>query len=264
MIIENIYTGAEEMTLKVLVRTASEQNIRIIVKDSKMDFTVLMNRYAPVNGDFVFYVNMPLVRNSVDLILVNDADGSDNGFEYLGYEKLPLEKRLDVIDFTTYHLNEFLRFIQKFCYNCGLLEINDPANDKDYYVSEKNHFFIKYLDVITDYETGQPIETPARICVNSGLIEVSKQYFRGYTVPMRMATLLHEYSHPYINTDKDNETEADINGLIIYLGLGYPRIEAAEAWCQIFINYPTDQNVSRIDVIRQFITDFDNNQIVIN
>jgi hypothetical protein len=34
-----------------------------------------------------------------------------------------------------------------------------------------------------------------------------------------MAILLHEYSHFYVNQDINNESEADLNGLLIYLGL---------------------------------------------
>jgi hypothetical protein len=51
---------------------------------------------------------------------------------------------------------------------------------------------------------------------------------------MRFAILCHEFSHFYVNEDMDNESEADINGLLIYLGLGYPRIEGYQAFLEVF------------------------------
>ena len=55
----------------------------------------------------------------------------------------------------------------------------------------------------------------------------------------------------------DDEVEADLNALLIYLGLGYPRIEAFEVFAQTFISAPTDQNQVRYDKIKQFIDEFE-------
>lgn len=264
MIQQKIYTNFEEMTLRVRVKTEVPQDIFIVVNDSEQKDTVLLDRFAPVQpGEFDFLVPMPQCRKYVDLQLMDQNGG--NGFEYVGFAKEPLVKRLDMIDFETYHLQEFLAFIQKFSYNCGSLRTNDPTNDRDYYTSSKvnPHFFIKYLDVITDYTTGQPLDTPARISMGAPLIEVSKEYFKKYTVPGRMATLLHEYCHPYANTNPDDESEADLNGLIIYLGLGYPKWEAQQVWLEIFSKTDTPQNEQREKLIHSFIEDFDNMQMIL-
>jgi len=261
-LIQRIFTGSDAMTLKITVSTQSEQNIRLIIQDASQVNTVLTDRTAPVNGTFEWLIGLPLVRDYVDVILVNQSDNdSDRLFTYDGFKKLSLEKRMDVIDFSKYNLSSYIKFIQKFCFNAGVLRTNDPANTQDYYRDENWHFFIKYLPVIRD-ENGMESTTPARISVDNALIEVSQKYFINYTVPMRMACLLHEYSHPFINEDPDDESEADLNGLIIYLGLGYPRYEAAEAWCTIFDDMQTEENMERIAIIAQFIEDFDNNKIV--
>jgi hypothetical protein len=76
------------------------------------------------------------------------------------------------------------------------------------------------------------------------------------TIPMRMAILLHEFSHFYLNSDISNETEADLNGLTIYLGLGYPIREAYEAFGTTFIGYPSEQNKKRYDIINKFIREY--------
>jgi hypothetical protein len=84
------------------------------------------------------------------------------------------------------------------------------------------------------------------------------------TVPNRMAILLHEFSHIFVNENMDDEVEADLNALNIYLSLGYPRIEAFEVFTQTFIDTPTDENKVRFDYIKNFIDDFDNNTVNFN
>ena len=91
--IQKIFTGIESMTLKVSVSTQSEQDIRLIVRDSNQANTVLTDRFATINGNYDFYVMMPLCRNYVDLIIVNDKDGSDSSFTYNGFKKVHLDMR---------------------------------------------------------------------------------------------------------------------------------------------------------------------------
>ena len=77
-----------------------------------------------------------------------------------------------------------------------------------------------------------------------------------------MAILLHEFAHFYLNKNIDDETEADLNGLLIYLGLGYPRIEGYEAFLQVFEGSPTAENKKRYDVINEFIQNFEKKKFV--
>ena len=83
-----------------------------------------------------------------------------------------------------------------------------------------------------------------------------------YTVPMRMAILLHEFAHFYLNENIDDEIEADLNGLLVYLGLGYPRIEGYQAFLDVFQTNPNQANKNRYDVINNFIRDVDNKKFV--
>jgi hypothetical protein len=76
-----------------------------------------------------------------------------------------------------------------------------------------------------------------------------------------MAILLHEFSHYYLNTDMANETEADLNGLLIYLGLGYPRVDAYNVFTQVFATSPTELNKDRMKILDDFIRNFENKYI---
>jgi hypothetical protein len=110
---------------------------------------------------------------------------------------------------------------------------------------------------------GQELNTPARISKRTGIIQVSKKSFEKMTIPMRLAILCHEFSHFYLNETMDDEVEADLNGLLIYLGLGYPRIEAYQAFLETFKGVPSEQNKERYDVINKFINDFEKINMVI-
>ena len=127
-------------------------------------------------------------------------------------------------------------------------------------IYNQNNKIIDIYDTIT-HSNGTELNTPARIAKNNGVIEISKKAFDTYTVPMRMAILLHEFSHYYVNENMDDESEADLNGLLIYLSLGYPRIEAHEAWLDVFMDSASEANAERYKIIEKFIKDFENNKI---
>jgi hypothetical protein len=175
--------------------------------------------------------------------------GEDDTFEVESITKGALEKKLDVIDFSNTDVRSFVNFATRFSYNAGTL----PSGT---YVSDDRKFVIKYLPTIED--NGEEQTTPARIDITNGNIEISKKQFVKYTVPNRMAILLHEFSHVYLNDNVDDEVEADLNSLLIYLGLGYPRIDAFEVFAKTFMNAPTEQNKDRYDKIKNFIDNFEN------
>lgn len=249
----NVPTRYEEMTLLLKVRTSSPESIRITVSDAHQPKTVFTDRYKTVEGETIFFVRLPVSGQDVLVEVYNEANGNlpsgqDNTFEVLSITKEQLDKKLDVIDFANPLVRSFVNFATRFCYNSGSI----PTGT---YISDDRNFVIKYFSTIED--NGEEQTTPARIDIDNGVIEVSKRQFQDFTIPNRMAILLHEFSHVYLNDDVDDEIEADLNGLLIYLGLGYPRIEAFEVFGKTFMNAPTEQNKQRYDTIRKFIDDFE-------
>lgn len=250
----SVPTRHEELTLLVKVRTNDPQKIRIRVIDSDQPYTTFTDRFRTVDGESIFFVRMPVSPREALVYIYNEEKGnmqvgSDPSLEVASITKEPLEKKLDVIDFSNSHVRSFVNFATRFSFNAGTL----PSGT---YTSDDRNFVIKYLPTITD--NGQEQTTPARIDIDSGVIEVSKKQFREFTVPNRMAILLHEFSHVYLNDNIDDEVEADLNGLLIYLGLGYPRIEAFEVFAKTFLAAPTQQNKMRYDKIVNFIDNFEN------
>ncbi len=250
----NVPTRHEEQTLLIKVKTTSPQKIRIKVVDAEQPNTSFTDRYKTIDGESIFFVRMPVSPKEALVYVYNEKNGNlpvgqDDSVSVESITKAQLEKKLDVVDLGNPLVRSFVNFATRFCYNAGSLSSGN-------YVSDDRKFTIQYLPVIKDMGSEQT--TPARIDVDSGLIEVSKKHFMDYTIPNRMAILLHEFSHIFLNDNIDDEVEADLNGLLIYLGLGYPRIEAFEVFAKTFIVAPTEQNKMRYDKIVNFIDNFEN------
>lgn len=130
--------------------------------------------------------------------------------------------------------NSFIKFIEEFSLQAGYL----PSNYKFY--SDDGEYVIHYLPYIPTDNGGIHV-TPARIHITENFIEVSKLHFEKKTVPRRIAILLHEISHNYINQDQDDEEEADENAAKIYLALNYPKTEFVYAFSKSFKTYTDEQ-----------------------
>jgi len=253
-------TRYEEMCLLVKVEVTMPTKVRIKIFDEQKPKIVFTDRYKTINSSFTFQVNMPITSKSIIISVYDDKKGNtrqdqEKNIRVVAVDKTPLQKRIDVVDIHNPTIAYFVDFAQRFCYNAPYLDANKS------YQSDNGGFMIEYLPSIIDNK-GRELTTPARISRLTGRIQVSKKQFEKFTVPMTFAILCHEFSHFYVNEDMTDETEADINGLLIYLGLGYPRIEALEAFYEVFDNYPSEENKRRSDKIRNFIDNFEKNNIV--
>jgi hypothetical protein len=235
--------------------------VRIKIYDEEKPKIVFTDRYKTVHNLETFYIRLPITSNCVVLSVYNDLKGNtpkeqETNIKVVSIDKTPLEKRMDVVDIQNKSVKHFVDFAQRFCYNAPYL-----ATGKSYQ-SDNGEFMIEYLPEITNHD-GKVLTTPARISKVTGRIQVAKKQFDNYTVPMRFAILCHEFSHFYVNENMNDESEADINGLLIYLGLGYPRIEGYQAFLEVFKDAPSQDNKKRFDRIDNFIKNFEKNKMVI-
>lgn len=257
-----IRTNRQEFTLVVKVSTTSQQDLRVILQDTDLQNTCYTNRILSLNGVATFYIQVPLCNKNAKLIIYNEATGniprlSDGTFRILECFMIPLEKRYDLIDYNETGLASFIRFAQKFCMNAGWMNTGT-------YKSDDGRYFIEFLpDIISSDPPYMPLNTSSRIAKDNGVIQVSQVKFEPMSVPMRFVILCHEYSHYFVNNNIEDETEADLNGLNIYLGLGYPRIDAKNAFTDAFMGAPYDMNMDRMQVIQDFIDHYDSSRIVI-
>ena len=251
-----LLTNYSECCIVIKVKTFSPEQICIVVEDAEQANTMFTNRICTVKGDDCFYVNLPVCGHKTLIHIFNEKNGNvgiglDDTFLVKSISILPLEKTLHRIDYSNPYMKSFINFATRFSYNAGWLQ-------DGVYVSDDKVFEIIYNNQIMDNDT-QVSETPARIEIDTGIIELSREKFVPMTVPNRVAILLHEFAHIFVNENMDDEVEADLNALNIYLSLGYPRIEAFEVFTQTFMDTPSDENKNRFDYIKNFIDDFDEN-----
>ena len=256
-------TRQRSLTLMIEVATPSPQKIQVVVKDINKPNTLYTDRYATVDGMQRFFVRMPMSPYEALVSVYNTANGNlkqgaDPTFKIVKVDARPLERKMDCVDWSNPKIRDFVGFAQQFSNNAGILSAGKYPNGSTY-ISDEGNFRIDYFDDIRS-KTGMVIPTPARISQTKGIIQVSKKHFKDFTVPMRMAILLHEFSHFYLNDRMEDETEADLNGLLIYLALGYPRIEAYQSFLTTFKDTPTPQNKERYEILHQFITNFERNK----
>jgi hypothetical protein len=254
-----ITTNYSPITLKVVIKTNTPYKVRLRVYDEENSKRVFTNRYKTIKDEEALFVRMPLSPNKAVVEVTGYANLSNSGskepFKLVSVEKQALSRRIDVSDISNGEIRSFVEFAQRFAFTMDELE---PST----YTSSDRNYYINLLSEIKG-SGGQELNTPARISKRSGIIQVSKKAFEPMTVPMRLAILLHEFSHFYLNETMDDEIEADLNGLLIYLGLGYPRIEAYQAFLETFKGVPSEQNKNRYDVINKFINDFEKINMVI-
>jgi hypothetical protein len=248
-----VNTKEQPVTLQIGVKVKTPTKIYLKVVDADKPLTSYTNRFATIEDCNDFFVRMPISPRRAQIIIKseNELDGSkDLTYKIVTAKKLPLKTKLEAINMNP-TIRRFVKFCQDFCKRASYVSAKGSI-----YTSDDGQFRIDYLDDIVG-ANGKSLKTPARISRTEGIIEVSKSKFLNYTVPMRMAILLHEFSHFYLNQDMANETEADLNGLLVYLGLGYPRIDAYNVFTQVFATSPSGLNKERFEVIDNFIQNFD-------
>lgn len=200
------------------------------------------------------YIQMPVTGKSVHLQVFEnpyDKNAVPSSFAVKSIKVLPLAKQLNVIPYIR-HINEFIQFMERFCFNAGVLT---PYKDR-YYVSSKKNFEIYYLPQLFE-ENGSLSITPARIGIFDTVIDVSQEKFIPMTIAERAFIICHEFSHRFWNKDMYNETEADLNGLHLYLALGFSRIEAIQVASKMFTDADSQETRDRYQRMLKFIDDFE-------
>ena len=256
--IKKIKIGQQPITLEIVIETRRKEKIWLKVADPTKPNTYYIKRYANMVGVKSFFVNMPIAPEVADVIVYNNKNGlsrRDRSFRVLEIRKLPL--KVKPLMKMSKKVKSFVRFAEEFSEEAGYLP---SSEDGDTYRSNNGKFRIDYFDVIRSKGSGRLVGTPARISQLSGKIEVSAKAFRGYSIPMRMAILMHEFSHFFVNKVPSDESEADINGLKLYFTRGYPKISAYNVFLNVFKRSPSMQNKERYDKLDNFIQEYRENE----
>jgi hypothetical protein len=262
--IQVVQTNKKPQTMVIRVETKKPEEICIIAKDKNKPNTFYVKRKGIVNGVRDFELKFPKSPSETIVAAYNKKSGLIQG----------TDPTFKISDFKTKELAtcpiwmspetiSFIKFAQEFSENASVLSAGDKI--PHIYRSDDGKFNFDYYLRIRDRQTGDYVNTPARIGHLTGIIEISKKDFLKYSVPMRMIILLHEYSHKYlnpkINREISYETGADINALLLYFSLGYSEMEAHQAFLYVFRGADNDMNHKRYLIIKDFINKYSKGQI---
>ena len=248
-------TRCERCTLHVRILSRAACQIRLTVYDPSQPHTVLGDRVVFFDDAQTQDCYLPLPTSAWETRLRIDSPVGQGGvFDVLEVKKVGLLTFLDVIDWRNPEIYQGIMLGNRFCYNLGALPTLPPGKA---YCSPDKSLRIKYEPILRSVETGQESLTPMRISSETAIMEASQHRCLPFTVAGRAAMFFHEFSHKFENTHPEWELEADLNGLTIYLALGYSRYEAIEVYQTVFHKVDTDENRERLEHIKDFISNFE-------
>lgn len=254
-----IGTQYEPCTLCITISSLNGPcTIRIKIQDYQKNNTVLIDRIEHVNdGQTVTsYLDLPLAPKIALVSVYNELLGHrerESSFKVVAIKRAALSTLKKAFDRIGPGLLSFIDFAQRFSYNAGILPTNAPG---EAYCSQDKYYKIRYLGIIND-DNGKELMTPARINVDTKIIQASKRLMVPLTVPGRFCIFTHEYSHLFENWSPEDEEEADINGITMTLALGFPKYEVKETFRNIFYHVNTEENRKRLKYIEDYIDNFE-------
>lgn len=255
--------------ITIPVYTRGAQRIYICVYKVSNRDTMYFSSAPTINDSTVFNVKIPKIPKEGVMVEIHnvrnghvyfDAEGRIAQDPTFAIGKPEIKNLIIPIQYIQdENARRFALFCDDFCEDAGEI----PAMNK-VYISRDRKFRIDYKEVIWDDNPesktyGQELTTPARVNEVTKIIEVSKKYFKPYTVPGRKFTLWHEWSHVYKNVNPSDEFEADKNAAFMYLGTGNPKLEASRVAYKIFYSSPHNLNIARYNKIRDYIDNYQDN-----
>lgn len=250
-------SNSNELTLNITITCTGKKRFRVWAEDLDKKFSKYEDRVIFVENSRTIFFPFPVSPKQLFIGCLNVDNVNDKDFTVI-LQEVPLKK------YNIYEDDDTKEFQQLAIYVSQIMGFRPPPPDGIFYPSKSGKFRIKLMPQIIDYNSGKVINTPARIGHKTGIIEVSWEKFARYTIPMRVCILDHEFSHKYknpkIGLQISNEFGADINGLYIYLGNGFSKIDAICVFSRVFLRAQTDGNIQRIRKIQSYIQKFENQE----
>lgn len=252
-----IDTDNQAFTVYITINANGNKKFRVWCEEYGKVNSRYADRVINVEGRRTIFFSLPVTPRRMFFGCLNMENPHDKDFT-ISITQTPARS----YDIQTDELSRsFLQFAIQFSQVCGFL---NPAPNGSVKTSPDGNFRIKYFPVIVDNQTGKAVNTPARIGHRTGIIEVAKNRFDKYTVPMRVMILLHEFSHKYRNPNMglpiSHEIGADVNGLYLYLGVGFSKVDAICVFANVFLKAQTDGNIQRMRKIQDYIQRFENQE----
>jgi hypothetical protein len=257
MFLKEYDSSNRAFALHVTITCKGKKKFRAYASDYGRANSKYADRVIEVDGKRSIFFSFPVSPKKLGIVIYDESDNNSKDFDVQIMEA-PLTTYNVWLDDNT---REFLELAIPFCQMSGFTQASPNGS---LFATQNEKFKIVYFPVIRDFMSGKVHNTPARIGHQSGKIEVAKAKFDGYTIPMRLIILLHEFSHKYknpkIGLKIEDEFGADINALYIYLGLGFSKIDAICVFANVFLKAQSDGNIARMRKIMNYIQRFENGE----
>jgi hypothetical protein len=247
--IYDVNTNCKPVTINLNVESINNDKRKLIVAgfDTENINTIYFFREIFVLDKQDFTFNLPLSPKVLHIVIYDFEENKpyEKNSVYFNVNEVKInELKLKILN---YHKRviDFVNFAINFSLQAGYIK-------PDIYFDKNKQYEIRFFEEIRDVVTEEIIPTPARIHKTENYIEVSKAYFDKLTIPSRVMILLHEFAHNYLNVEQDNEVEADIKGLKVYLDCQFDVIQSIYAFTQIF--YDSKQAKERLDTIMSYLS----------
>jgi len=250
-------TNYRPMMVDLTVAVKSPCRVRVMLSDPHKVGAVYYDRWKDIKDVGDFQIKLPVSPKQARLKVGTVGNHNNDGqTDIIDVKRKKLDNYAPCLNGNggkTKKVKEFIKFAQEISENAA---VYPPGT----YYSPKKNFRIDYFPMIFDKDEQKALSTPARIHNETGHMEIAKKSFVTMTIPMRMAVLMHEFSHFNLNHVQEDEVEADLNALKLYLGMGYPIIEAHKGFLEVFKSHPSDGNRERYEYIKNFIDNWDHNK----
>jgi hypothetical protein len=251
--IKNIDIKQNKGTINLIIN-ASHPIVLIVevINPNKKDTVYIKKRYKVAVRNKKIFLRLPQCSDVVQLKIYREGYNpgvDDHSFNVSELKILPLKTNYLIYELRKTRTRQFLKFAQWFSENASILSTG---------VYKENDFRINYVDDVVDRKTNKKMNTPGRISATNGNIDIARNKFLAYTIPQRMAILLHEYCHVYMNSDMSDEFEADLRMARIMLGAGYPYSDILKVFLVVFWGAKTPQNIERYNRLEKIFEDFQN------
>lgn len=222
-------TNSRPCEVELILYSNTPQSLRIVGYDNKKERYFDRNVITVGNNPMVIRFGCPISPKTMNVVV---SGGQVKVASKLNSLQDHIQINPKVI--------EYVDFVKEFCGNYDKY----PPIQK--YKSRSGKYCVKHVPSIIGSSGASG--TPARIHKTEHYIEVSNDWFREFTIPMRVFVLCHEYSHVYLNRNPLDEKEADLNGAKLYLQMGFPVIELIYSFTKVFGDSPQTRERARLIV----------------
>lgn len=245
-----IETKLKQFEINLTLSTTVPVELNLAVRDPRFAHTYFLKRTLRMGGNTDhkrdLRISMPLASPLLELDIYS-RNGDQFAFSIEDLQIAPLKKPA-VWASTEQH--RFMHFAYRFAMQAGYAP-------EGFYRDKSQTYYLQYIEKLTD-QMGLPLLTPARIQRNRPFIQIARQQFIHFSIPVRVLILAHEGCHYLLDTR--NEKTADFCGLRYYLEAGFPKIEAVYAITKVFRFFdisPQKEQIERAQAAIAFIRQYD-------